>query len=173
VQALAYWKAVTHDRADFLDEILSLLTASDIRYCAIGDQAVNAYAEPLVSLDLDVAVATEDLGRIERLLSERFHVEQFPHSIDVNAAGSQLRVQVQTDPRYAAFVPRAAPREVLGVTLQVAAIEDVLQGKIWAFLDEQRRGTKRQKDLADIGRLIEAYPQLRARVPSEVLNRLV
>src|SRR3954466_12467839 len=173
MQALAYWKAVTQDRTDFLDEFLALLVENRIRYAVIGGQGVNAYAEPLVSLDLDVAVATEDLGRIEQLLSERFRVEQFPHSINVNAAGSQLRVQVQTDPRYAPFVQRATPREVLGVTLQVAAVEDVLQGKIWAFLDEKRRGTKRQKDLADIGRLIEAYPHLRARVPSEVLDRLI
>jgi hypothetical protein len=173
VQALAYWKAVTQDRSDFLDEFLELLVENRIRYAVIGGQGVNAYAEPLVSLDLDVAVATEDLGRIEGLLSERFNVEQFPYSINVNAAGSQLRVQVQTDPRYAAFVSRATPREILGVTLQVAAVEDVLQGKIWAFLDDQRRATKRQKDLADIGRLIEAYPQLRARVPREVLDRLV
>jgi hypothetical protein len=173
VQALAYGKAVTQDRTDFLDEFLDLLVENGIRYAVIGGQGVNAYAEPLVSLDLDVAVATDDLDRIERLLSERFHVEQFPHSINVNASGSQLRVQIQTDPRYAAFVSRATPREVLGVTLQVAAVEDVLQGKLWAFLDEQRRGTKRQKDLADIGRLIEAYPHLRASVPSEVLNRLV
>lgn len=164
---------MTQDRSDFLDEFLALLVENRIRYAVIGGQGVNAYAEPLVSLDLDVAVATDDLDRIERLLSERFQVEQFPHSINVNAAGSQLRVQIQTDPRYAAFVSRAAPREVLGVTLQVAAVEDVLQGKLWAFLDEQRRGTKRQKDLADIGRLIEAYPQLRARVPREVLERLV
>jgi len=173
VQALAYWKAVTQDRSDFLDEFLALLVDSGIRYAVIGGQGVNAYAEPLVSLDLDVAVATEDLDRVESLLSERFRVEQFPHSINVNADGSQLRVQLQTDSRYAAFVPRAEPREVLGVTLQVAAVEDVLQGKIWAFLDETRRATKRQKDLADIGRLIEAYPHLRARVPGEVLNRLV
>jgi len=173
VQALAYWKAVTQDRSDFLDEFLELLVKNGIRYAVIGGQGVNAYAEPLVSLDLDVAIATEDLDRVERLLSERFRVEQFPHSINVNAAGSQLRVQLQTDPRYAAFVTRATPREVLGVTLQVAAVEDVLQGKVWAFLDEQRRGTKRQKDLADIGRLIEAYPHLRSRVPAEVLNRLV
>ena len=164
---------MTQDRTDFLDEFLSLLAANGIRYCVIGGQGVNAYAEPLVSLDLDVAVATEDLDLVERLLSARFHVEQFPHSINVSAAGSQLRVQVQTDPRYAAFVPRATPREVLGLTLQVAAVEDVLQGKVWAFLDEQRRGTKRQKDLADIGRLIEACPHLRVRVPAEVLNRLV
>lgn len=173
MQALAYWKAVTQDRSDFLDEFLALLVDSGIRYAVIGGQGVNAYAEPLVSLDLDVAVATEDLDRVESLLSERFRVEQFPHSINVNADGSQLRVQLQTDSRYAAFVPRAEPREVLGVTLQVAAVEDVLQGKIWAFLDETRRATKRQKDLADIGRLIEAYPHLRARVPGEVLNRLV
>ena len=173
MQALAYWKAVTQDRSDFLDEFLALLVENGIHYAVIGGQGVNAYAEPLVSLDLDVAIATEDLARVEQLLSERFHVERFPHSINVNAEGSQLRVQLQTDPRYAAFVQRATPREVLGVTLQVAAVEDVLQGKVWAFLDEKRRGTKRQKDLADIGRLIEAYPHLRARVPSEVIERLI
>jgi hypothetical protein len=173
VQALAFWKAVTEDRTDFLDEFLALLVENGIRYAVIGGQGVNAYAEPLVSLDLDVAVATDDVERIERLLSERFHVERFPYSVNVSAAGSQLRVQIQTDPRYAAFVPRATAREVLGVTLQVAAVEDVLQGKLWAFLDEKRRGTKRQKDLADIGRLIEGYPHLRARVPREVLDRLV
>lgn len=173
MQALAYWKAVTQDRVDFLDEFLAILAENGIHYCVIGGQGVNAYAEPLVSLDLDVAVAAEDLGRVERLLSERFRVEQFEHSLNVSAAGSQLRVQIQTDPRYAAFVSRATPREVLGVTLQVAAVEDVLQGKLWAFLDETRRGTKRQKDLADIGRLVEAYPRLRAAVPSEVLDRLI
>jgi hypothetical protein len=173
VQALAFWKAVTQDRADFLDEFLSLLTDNAVRYCIIDGHAVNAYAEPLIDLDLDVVVATEDLDRVETLLSGRFRIEPFPHSVNVSAADSQLRVQIQTDPRYAAFVPRATPREVLGVTLQVAAVEDVLQEKIWAFLDEKRRGTKRQKDLADIGRLIEAYPHLRARVPREVLDRLV
>jgi len=173
MQALAYWKAVTQDRADFLDEFLSMLVESDIRYCVIGGQGVNAYAEPLVSLDLDVVIATEDLLLVERLLSARFRIERFEHSLNVSAADSQLRVQIQLDSRYSAFVSRATPREVLGVTLQVAAVEDVLQGKLWAFLDETRRGTKRQKDLADIGRLIEGYPQLRARVPAEVLSRLI
>jgi len=173
MQALAYWKAVTHDRADFLDEFLSLLVDNGLRYCVIGGQGVNAYAEPLVSLDLDVAVAAEDLDIVRRLLADRFHVQRFEHSLNVSASDSQLRVQIQMDPRYFAFVSRAVPREVLGVTLQVAAVEDVLQGKLWAFLDETRRGSKRQKDLADIGRLIEAYPHLRTRVPREVLDRLI
>ena len=44
---------MTQDRADFLDEFLSLITDSAIRYCVIDGHAVNAYAEPLVSLDLD------------------------------------------------------------------------------------------------------------------------
>ncbi|HEX9458197.1 MAG TPA: nucleotidyl transferase AbiEii/AbiGii toxin family protein [Thermoanaerobaculia bacterium] len=173
MQALAYWKAVTQDRADFLDEFLAVLTENSIHYCVIGGQGVNAYAEPLVSLDLDVAVAAEDLVLVERLLASRFRVGRFEHSLHVSATDSQLRVQIQMDPRYFAFVPRAAPRQVLGVTLQVAAVEDVLQGKLWAFLDETRRGTKRQKDLADIGRLIEAYPHLRPRVPDDVFDRLI
>ena len=44
--------------------------------------------------------------------------------------------------------------------MKVAIVEDVLQGKIWAYSDEQRRKSKRQKDLANIIRLIETYPNL-------------
>ena len=54
----------------------------------------------------------------------------------------------------------------------VAALADTLQGKIWAALDPDQRGSKRQKDLADIARLIEAYPHLRQQVPTELLDRL-
>jgi hypothetical protein len=61
-----------------------------------------------------------------------------------------VRIQIQTDPRYAAFVPGAARRSVLGLELPVATVEDVLQGKIWAAQDAGRRPSKRQKDLADI-----------------------
>jgi hypothetical protein len=57
--------------------------------------------------------------------------------------------------------------------LPVARIEDVLQGKIWAVQDSTRRGSKRQKDLADIARLLEASPQLRSMVPADVLGKLV
>jgi len=59
------------------------------------------------------------------------------------------------------------------VTLPVAGLEDVLQGRVWAAQDPAPRPSKRQKDLADISRLLETYPQLRARVPAEVLARLL
>ena len=172
MRAVAYWRAVTADKAGFLEALLDALETSGIRYCVIGGQAVNAYAEPVVSLDLDLAVATDDLPRAEALLAQRFKVERFPHSINVSMPGSDLRAQLQTDPRYASFVSRARPADVLSLTLPVAHIEDVLQGKVWAVQDAQRRPSKRQKDLADIARLIEAQPGLRSRVPADVLARL-
>ena len=87
--------------------------------------------------------------------------------------GSQLRIQIQTDPRYSEFVNKAKVHDVLGVQLPVAQLEDVLKGKIWAAMDPERRASKRQKDLADISRLLEKYPRLRAQVPPEILDRLL
>ena len=140
---------MTLDRADFLDRLIALLTEHGIRFCVVGGQAVNAYAEPVVSLDLDLAVAIEQLPRAEALLRQAFAVESFAHSLNVSTAGSNLRVQIQTDPRYFPFVDRASPREVLGLRLPVARLEDVL-----------------------IARLLEARPELRRQVPADFLARL-
>jgi len=170
--AATFWKTVTLDRSDFLDSLLGLLEEHQIRYCAIGGQAVNAYVEPLVSLDLDLVIAVTQLAEAEVLFSERFAVERFPHRLNLSASGSSLRVQVQTDPRYFPFVDRAEAREILGVALPVAALPDVLQGKVWAALDPERRPSKRRKDLLDIERILEVHPELRADVPQEILARL-
>ena len=151
---------------------MATLSSARVRYCVIGGQAVNAYVEPVVSLDLDIAVTAEDLTPAETLLAKDFRVERFPHSVNVSAPGSDLRVQLHTDPRYSAFVGRASPRDVLGLALPVASLEDVLQGKVWAVQDPARRPSRRQKDLADISRLLEAHPELRSRVPDTVLSRL-
>ena len=161
------------DQSDLLDRLVALLETHHLNYCVIGGQAVNAYVEPLVSLDLDVVIAADQLTGTEILLAQEFEVKQFPHSLNISASGSDLRVQIQTDPRYDGFPDRSQVRDVLGQTLRVASLEDVLQGKIWAALDPERRGSKRQKDLADIARIIEAYPNLRAQLPAEVLKLLV
>jgi hypothetical protein len=79
---------------------------------------------------------------------------------------------VRTDPRYFPFVDRAARREVLGIDLPVAAVEDVLQGKIWAASDSARRPTERRKDVLDIERILENYPHLREHVPPDLLHKL-
>lgn len=160
------------DQVNFLEKLLGLLQAHHIDYCVIGGQAVNAYVEPVVSLDLDLVVALDLLDEAEELLTGQFEVRRFPHSLNVSLTGSDLRVQIQTDTRYGPFLSRATEREILGVVMPVAAVEDVLQGKVWAVSDEGRRPSKRQKDLADIARLLEAYPHLRSGVPEAVLARL-
>lgn len=173
MHAQTFWKLVTRDKANFLTELIDLLNAEGIHYAVIGGQAVNAYVDPLVSLDLDLAVAVGQLEHVETLLAARFHVKRFPHSLNVSQTDSDLRVQIQTDPRYAEFVNRATMRDVLGVPLPVADMRDVLQGKIWASQDAERRPSKQAKDRLDILRLIERYPELRQLVPADLLSRLL
>ncbi len=161
------------DKVEFLERLIALLTDHGIRFCVVGGQAVNAYADPVVSLDLDLVIAVGDVPRAEVLFREAFVVEQFPHSLNVSTPGSNLRIQIQTDPRYSPFVERAEPRDLLGLRLPVAHLEDVLQGKVWAVSDPGRRPSRRQKDLADIARILEVSPSLRAQVPGEVLALLL
>ncbi len=52
MQALEFWKTVNVDRANLLESLIQLLNERQVKHCVIGGQAVNAYAEPLVSLDL-------------------------------------------------------------------------------------------------------------------------
>ena len=173
VQATRFWKTVTVDDANLLESFVSLLTERGVSWCVVGGQAVNAYVEPLVSLDLDLVVASDQLPGLEKFLAKEYRVERFPHSLNVSSPGSSLRIQIQTDARYFPFVERASPKEVLGITLPVASLPDVLQDKVWAASDPNRRASKRQKDLADIARIVEANPELRADVPVEVLDRLL
>jgi hypothetical protein len=58
--------------------------------------------EPLVSLDLDLAVAVGQIDQVRKLAKDRFHAEEFPLSLNISSPG--LRVQIQTDPRYGDFV---------------------------------------------------------------------
>jgi hypothetical protein len=171
--AQTFWKVVVADQTDFLDRLLDGLAARGIRFCVFGGQGVNAYVDPVVSLDLDIVIATDQRRAVEDWVRREFRVEAFPHSLNVSSPGSDLRVQIQIDPRYEPFVSRANERDVLGRRLPVASLEDILQGKVWAASDSSQRASKRQKDLADIARLIEAYPNLRSRVPADILDRLI
>lgn len=56
--------------------------------------------------------------------------------------------------------------------MRVASLSDVLQGKIWAYSDPQRRGSKRQRDLADIARIVEAYPDFFMTLPDTIRQYL-
>ena len=60
-----------------------------------------------------------------------------------------------------------------GANVTVASLDDVLTGKIWAYMDEARRKSKRQKDLADIARLVERFPQLLSRLPEKLRGEVI
>ncbi len=128
-------------------------------YCLIGGLAVNCYVEPVYTLDADLVVEFEPDAQSTRV-------------VDAVTPDSTLRIQFTTDPRYQAFLARAIEAEVLGVRVKVASLEDVTQGKLWAYLDPQRRLSKRTKDELDLIRLAEAYPALKSLYP-EALRALI
>ena len=163
---------VTNSQEDFLQDFLDLLEERDVPFCVIGGLAVNAYAEPVVSLHLDLVVTSDHVDELVEALGQRFTIHRFPHSINVSSPSSDLRIQLQTDPKYQSFVARASQRMVLGYEVSVAALEDVLQGKVWAFSDPTRRPSKRQKDLADIMRLVETHPHLIALLPEPLREQI-
>jgi hypothetical protein len=163
---------VTNSREDFLQEFLDLLEERDVPFCVIGGLAVNAYAEPVVSLDLDLVVTSDRVDELVETLEKCFTVHRFPHSINVSSPSSDLRIQIQTDPKYQGFIARAARQMILGYEVSVAALEDVLQGKVWAFSDPDLRASKRQKDLADIMRLVETHPHLIALLPEPLREQI-
>ncbi|MDD5091439.1 MAG: hypothetical protein PHQ23_11060 [Candidatus Wallbacteria bacterium] len=168
-----FFQRATGGKKDFVRSFVGVLRSRRLPFCVIGGLAVNAYAEPVVSLDLDLVVAAEGIEDLVDLLSKKFRVERFENSVNVSLPGSDLRIQIQTDPRYQDFIRRSKKLRTLGYLLPVANIRDVLQGKIWAALDQSRRASKRQKDLADILRLIETDPGLKSLIPHELAGRLL
>jgi hypothetical protein len=167
-----FLNSVSNGKVDILQIFLDILAEKGVSYCVIGGLGVNAYAEPVVSLDLDIVITADDIEKVCQAVEHRFKIEHFAHSINLSSSDSDLRIQLQTDSRYQDFISRAEDHNVLGYDMRVANIQDVLQGKIWAYSDEQRRMSKRQKDLADILRLIETYPNLMARLPKNISEKI-
>jgi hypothetical protein len=157
---------IANDKKDILQLLLDKLNELEIDYCVIGGLAVNAYAEPVASLD--IVFTLNDIDKFLEKTKELFSITKFKHSINFSHTDSDLRIQVQTDNRYQPFIERAVEKNVLGYRMKVANLEDVLKGKFWAYMDKQRRKSKRQKDLADIMRLTETHPHLIDLLPDEI-----
>lgn len=124
-------------------------------YCLIGGLAVNCYVEPVYTPDADIV-------RVAALLP----------ALQIRPEKSRLCIQFTTDDRYQSFPNRAMEAEVLGVRARVACLQDVTQGKLWAYSDPQRRLSKRKKDELDLIRLAEAYPELKSGYPPELQELL-
>lgn len=167
--AKEFLRTISNDQPDVLRLLLDILRETKSAYCVIGGLAVNAYVEPLVSLDLDIVTIAANVDAVCQMAeSKGFRIERFAHSVNLSVPKSDLRVQIQTDARYQEFIASAEKRDVLGYEMFVACKEDVALGKTWAYLDSTRRRSKRQKDLTDILRLVEAYPDIAKSLPESV-----
>ena len=159
---------------DDVMRLVDCLERADIPWCAIGGVAVNHWAaEPMVTQDVDFVVATEAIERATEILTGAgFRAEKFKWSINLKGR-SKVSVQISTENFYHDFPARAVPADIHGILMRVACLEDTLRGKLKAYADPERRRSKRQKDLLDITRLVEAHPQLGAVVPPEVSKQML
>jgi hypothetical protein len=138
-------------------------------YCLIGGLAVNCYVEPVYTLDADMVVISSVLRDLMAHLDEQgFKTEVHRNTVNALSNGSDLRIQFTTDERYQEFPLRSVEAEVLGMQVKIARLEDVTQGKLWAYSDPQQRLIKRKKDELDLIRLAEAHPHLKALYPTEL-----
>jgi hypothetical protein len=167
-----FLNSLRNGEKDIIQELLNLLVEMNINYCVIGGLAVNAYVDPVVSLDLDIVVVIESIEKLLEAVKNDFKIENCEHSINLNSAKSDIRIQLQTDKRYQDFIQNSSMRDILGYQMKVACLEDVLQGKTWAYLDEKRRASKRQKDLADIFRIVEEYPEIKTKLPELIQKKI-
>jgi len=115
---------VANGEEDILQIFLDVLNNTQTPYCIVGGLAVNAYVEPVVSLDLDVVIEMKDIDEVCQKVAEKgLKVERFEHSVNLTSSKSDLRIQIQTDPRYQEFLPRASSKEVLGYKMNVTDIQ--------------------------------------------------
>jgi hypothetical protein len=172
VTALEAYELTTHGGAtDFVRVIKACKSFEP--YCLIGGLAVNFFVEPVYTLDADLVVIAANLSKLAAYLHQQgFKTEEHQHSVNAQAPGSELRIQFTTDARYQAFLARSIEAVVLGVDVRVACLEDIVQGKLWAYSDPRRRLSKRKKDELDLIRLAEKYPQLRSLYPVELRVQL-
>lgn len=75
--------------------LVDCLERADIPWCAIGGVAVNHWAaEPMVTQDVDLVVATEAVERAVALLEDAgFQAERFDWSINFHGLESQYPAQ--------------------------------------------------------------------------------
>ncbi|HEY3823562.1 MAG TPA: hypothetical protein VGL82_03345 [Bryobacteraceae bacterium] len=140
-------------------------------WCLIGGLAVDAFVEPVYTLDADLVVVASGLhDLVENLRQQGFAIEEHEHSLNAQRPGSDLRIQFTIDTRYQVFLARSVEAVVLGIPVRVACLEDTTQVKLWAWNDPKRRFSKRKKDELDLIRLAEAWPELRAMYPKELLD---
>ena len=153
--------------------LVATLERHEIPWCMIGGLAVNHWAtEPMATADVDVVIAA---GRVDEavkaLKAAGFKAKKFKWSVNLTGR-SKVSVQISTEKVYQEFPARSVPADIHGILMRVASLPDTLAGKLLAYRDRDRRPSKRQKDLADIARLVEAHPKLKKLLPADIVKKI-
>jgi hypothetical protein len=156
---------------------VSLLVATlerlEISWCMIGGLAVNHWAtELMATADVDIVIASERVDEaVKALQAAGFKAKKFKWSVNLQGR-SKVSVQISTGKVYQEFPGRSVPADIHGILMRVAGLRDTLTGKLLAYRDKERRASKRQKDLTDILRLVEAHTKLKKLLPADVAKKI-
>ncbi len=139
----------------------------------IGGLAAGHWAhEPMATADVDPVIAAGGIeDAVTSLKAAGFSEERFDRSIGMKGQ-SRVSIRISTEDLYGELPSRSAPAVVHGILMRVAGLGNALKGKIAAYSDPARRPGKRQKDLTDLSRLIEAHPQPASPLPQSIIDRL-
>ena len=163
----------TEGGAKDVSRLVAALEEREIPWCMIGGLAVNHWAEePMATADVDLVIASERVEEAaEALRNLGFSERRFDWSINFKGQ-PKVSIQVSTEEMYLDFPSRSVPATVHGILMRVASLEDTLLGKLAAYQEPERRASKRQKDLSDISRLLEAHPGIKELIPAVVYDKL-
>ena len=158
---------------DDVSRLVATLERGEIAWCMIGGLAVNHWAvEPMATADVDIVITSERVEEaVKALQAAGFKAKKFKWSVNLQGR-SKVSVQISTEKVYQEFPGRSVPADIHGILMRVANLRDTLAGKLLAYRDKERRASKRQKDLTDILRLVEAHPKLKKLLPADVAKKL-
>ena len=153
--------------------LVGTLERLEIAWCMIGGLAVNHWAtEPMATAYVDVVIAAEQVEKaVKALTAAGFKAKKFKWSVNLTGR-SKVSVQISTEKVYQEFPGRSVPADIHGILMRVASLPDTLQGKLLAYRDKERRASKRQKDLTDIFRLVEAHPKLKKLLSADIAKKI-
>jgi predicted nucleotidyltransferase len=141
-----------NESASALREACELCGSAGVRFALIGGHAVNLYARPRATVDVDFLVAGEDASRLrDELVRRGFEVLDWRQELGSFVRGRQrIDILIARGAFGLQFLDEA--REIDGAPCPVVSPEALIALKLQAFNNDPRR----LQDLVDMKALVDA-----------------
>jgi hypothetical protein len=143
------------DLGDVLAVVAEALPAAGIRCLLVGGFAVNHYGYTRNTLDIDWMVASDDIGKVRRIMRQAGFTNQSVHEnvVFFSRPGSSLRVDFLRVDRdtLQQLLAQAVEVTVFQQTVRVPSLRDLLAMKLFALAHAPARRV--DKDLPDVAYL--------------------